>query len=251
MELSNKNILITGASTGIGKGLVIELAKQNNLIICARSVDKLEKLRDELNNCEVFPLYCDVTDKNSVAEAYKSAIEKFGHIDLAILNSGVGHEITPENYSSEWAEKIINTNFLGVIYWIEQLLPDMMKRKSGYIAGVSSLADNRGFSGSGFYCSSKAALTIYLEGLRIELKKYGIIVSNIRPGFVKTPMTDKNKFHMPFLMDIYKAAKKIKKGIEKEKNIIQFPFPTVFLTRLVGLFPQTIYEFLAGFDKRK
>ncbi len=95
-----------------------------------------------------------------------------------------------------------------------------------------------------FYCASKAAASIYLEGLRVELKKYGIKVITVKPGFVKTPMTDVNEFKMPFLMPADKAAKIILKGIKKEKRIIQFPFPTVIASKLIGLMPNFLYDYL-------
>ncbi|MCL6096997.1 MAG: SDR family NAD(P)-dependent oxidoreductase, partial [Bacteroidetes bacterium] len=136
-------------------------------------------------------------------------------------------------------------NVLGIIYWIEQLLPEFLQRKNGTIVGVSSLADNRGYSCSGFYCASKAAVTNYLEGLCVELKPHGIKVVTVKPGFVKTPMTDQNKFKMPMLMSPEKAASKILTGIKKEKRVIQFPLPMVLLTRIVGLIPGRLYEWLA------
>ncbi len=123
------------------------------------------------------------------------------------------------------------------------LLPDFIKNKEGLLAGVSSLADNRAY-GTTFYNASKAALTIFLEGLRLDMKKHNVQVLTVKPGFVKTPMTDQNNFKMPFLLSAEDAADIILKGIEKEKKIIQFPFATVLLTRIVGLLPLSVYEFL-------
>ena len=120
-----------------------------------------------------------------------------------------------------------------------------MKREQGIIAPVSSLADNRGYSGSGFYCASKAALSIFTEGLSIDLKKHGIKVITIKPGFVKTPMTDKNKYKMPFMISAEKSADYIISGIEKEKAIIQFPIPTVLGAKIIGLLPNWIYRLIA------
>lgn len=248
MNLNNKTILLTGASTGIGKEIGEKLLDVNcNLILTAR---RNELIEDWINkhgnsNANVLILKNDVTDKESVFESHKIIIEKFGPIDIAILNSGIGKSITPQTFNSEAAEDIMNTNFLGVVYWIEKILPDMMKMKSGIIAPVSSLADNRGYSGSGFYCASKAALSIFSEGLSIDLKKYGIKVLTIKPGFVKTPMTDKNKFKMPFMVSAEKAANIILKGLTDEKSIIQFPFPTVLGAKIIGLLPNWFYKLLA------
>lgn len=248
MEFKNKTILITGASTGIGKALGEKLLAENcNLVLTARQDGKIEEWVSNYKKCkaEILILKNDVTDKKNVAISYQKAINKFGNIDIAILNSGIGKSITPERFNSQAAEDIMNTNFLGVVYWIEQLLPEMMKRKKGIIAPVSSLADNRGYSGSGFYCASKSALSIFAEGLSTDLKKYGIKVLTIKPGFVKTPMTDRNKFKMPFMISDEKSADYIITGIEKEKAIIQFPFPAVLGAKIIGLLPNWIYRILS------
>ncbi len=138
-----------------------------------------------------------------------------------------------------------------MVYFIEEILPDFIDRREGMIVGVSSLADNRGYSGSGFYCASKAAVSIFLEGLRVDLKKHNIKVITVKPGFVKTPMTDKNDFRMPFIMSAERAANIILKGIRKKKSLIQFPFRMVLLTRLIGFLPGRIYEFLSGLHPEK
>lgn len=248
MTFNNKTILITGASTGIGKALGEKLLKENcNVILTARRNEKIDEWVNNYHdsNANILILKNDVTDKENVAESYQKVIDKFGTIDIAILNSGVGKNVTPDSFNSKIAEDIINTNFLGVVYWIEQLLPDMMKRKNGIIAPVSSLADNRGYSGSGFYCASKSALSIFAEGLSIDLKKHGVKVLTIKPGFVKTPMTDQNKFKMPFLISTEKSADYIISGIKKEKAIIQFPFPTVLGSKIIGALPNWFYRLIA------
>jgi short-subunit dehydrogenase len=112
------------------------------------------------------------------------------------------------------------------------------------IVGVSSMADSRGFPKSGFYNASKAAATLLLESLRIELKPFNIKVLTVKPGFVRTPMTDKNEFHMPFLMDVDKAAKIIIDGIKKEKRIIQFPVPTMIGSKIIKFMPDQLFDFL-------
>ena len=249
MNFENKVVLITGASSGMGRGIAVELAKKKcKLALAARRMNYLIELKSELNlpEEEIIILKCDVKNKNDVEAAYKMIIQKFGGIDVAILNAGSGRAMNILEYDSEYADEIIGANFFGIIYWVEQLLPDFIKNKKGIIAGMSSLADNRGYSGSGFYCASKAAATFYLEGLRIEAKPYGIKIITLRPGFVKTPLTDKNKFQMPFIMPVDKAVKKIVRGIEKEKRVIQFPWTILFLTNIIGLLPGRLYEWLAA-----
>ncbi len=249
MNFTNKVILITGASTGTGKALAVKLLEEScKLVLAARRTELIEEYlrQSRTTNHQSLIVKCDVSNKAEVVSAYKQIKEKFGKVDVAILNAGIGHNVTVKNYDSRFAEETFDTNIFGIVYWVEQLIPDFVKRKEGIIAGVSSLADNRGYSGSGFYCASKAAATIYLEGLRVELKHYGIKVITVKPGFVKTPMTDKNEFKMPLLMEPEKAAHIIIEGIKKEKSVIQFPWQIVLISRLVGLLPGRLYEWLAG-----
>ena len=241
MDFENKIILITGASTGIGRELAVQLSKTNaKLALIARRTHLIKELEEQNEN--IVTIRCDVSKKDEVEIAYKQIIEKFGKIDLAILNAGYSVRMRVEDYSSKYAEEIFGANVFGIIYWVEQLIPSMMERKSGIIAGVSSLADKKGFSKSGFYSASKAAATIYLEGLSSELNKYNVKVITIRPGFVRTPMTDKNEFEMPLLMEPEKAAKIILKGIKKEKRIIQFPWQLVLMTNFIPIIPNWIFE---------
>lgn len=252
MDLHNKRIILTGASSGIGRSLAVKLSKEScKLVLLSRRIDLLSKLSGEIKSetCEVYTQYCNVGDKHSVEEAFDYAKSVLGGIDIAIFNAGYGEPTPIENFNSKIAEETFKTNALGLVYCAEQVLPDFMKRKEGMIVGVSSLADNRGYSGSGFYCASKAAATIFLEGLRIDAKKYNIKVLTIKPGFVRTPMTDKNKFSMPFLMEPERAAEYIIKGIKKEKRIIQFPPLTAIGSKIIGLMPSGLYEFLSAFKK--
>ena len=248
MEFINKNILITGASTGIGKALAFELAKVKcNLILIARSLDLLDEFVQNVKDfpANIYTVKCDVSKKDEVLTAYEKIKKKHAIINIAILNAGRGSSNKNKQYDSNIGESIFNTNLFGIIYWVEKLLPDFLKHGSGTIAGVSSLADNRGHSGSGFYCASKAAVSIYLEGLRIELKKHNINIITIKPGFVKTPMTDKNDFYMPLIISSEKAAKVILHGIKKNKRIVQFPLTAVIGSKIVGILPGWLYEFLA------
>jgi short-subunit dehydrogenase len=254
MNLHGKTILITGASSGIGKAIAKKLAGENlNLILAARRINLLEEIKSETagRKCELLLLQCDVSKKIDVAAAFNTIKNKFRHVDVAILNAAVTHSMNVLNYNSDFAEKIYGANLFGIIYWIEQLLPDFIEQRNGIIAGVSSMADNRGYSGSRFYSSSKAAVTNYLEGLRIELFSYGVKVISIRPGFVETPMTNGNNYKMPFLLTAEKAAEIILDGIIKEKRVIQFPWQMALITSIVGLLPGWLYESLARRQYKK
>lgn len=248
MRLTGKTILLTGASTGIGKALAFELAKEKcNLILVARRIELLEEIQKELHqiNGNVTIAKCDVGVKAEVESAYQLIKTTYNKIDIAILNAGMSKRVTVKTYDSRIAEQTFATNVLGIIYWVEQLLPEFINRKEGWIVGVSSLADNRGYSGSSFYCASKAAVTNYLEGLRIECKQYNIKITTVKPGFVTTPMTDGNKHPMPFIMPPGKAARIIVSGLKRNKRMIQFPRRLVLITKIIGIIPGRIFDFLA------
>jgi short-subunit dehydrogenase len=249
MEFKNKTILLTGASTGIGKEIAKKLAMIDcTLILLARRTNLIEEYLSNLNNnrAEIIVEECDVSDSHSVKESKIRITSKIkSKIDIAILNAGASFRTDIKNYNSEHAEIIFGANVFGLVYWVEQLLPKMMEQKDGIIVGVSSLADSRGHAKSEFYCASKAAATKLLEGLRVQLHSYNVKVITVKPGFVKTPMTSKNIFHMPLLMEPEEAADIILRGIEKEKPIIAFPLPIVFASWLGGILPSRIYEFFA------
>ena len=251
MELKNKNIIITGASSGIGRQLAMDLSKTSNIAILARNKNKLDDFAEQLKNNgnKIIPIKCDVTNKKEVSEAVALCENQLGGIDVAILNSGVSHRNPVRNFNSDFAVETINVNFLGIVYMVEALLPRMLKKEKSVLVGISSLAESRGFPQSGFYCASKAAASILLESLRVELKKTNIKVITVKPGFIKTPMTDKNEFKMPFLMEVEKASEIIINGILREKRIIQFPLPTVFFSKLLKIIPDAAYEYLIRLSK--
>lgn len=249
MNLKNKTVLITGASSGLGFDLAKGLAKENcNLILLARRIEKLKELQKEISGMGGNSLIyeCDVSNKENVNSVFNKILTENKDVDIVILNSGVSHRAWIKNFNSAHAEEIFNVNVMGIIYCVEAVLPHFMKRKNGMIVGVSSLADARGFPGSGFYCASKSAATTFLESLRIEAKNYGIKVLTVKPGFVKTPMTDKNEFKMPFLLNVSESTKQIIKGIKKEKRLIHYPAQLVFLIKLLKLMPANLFEYLAA-----
>ena len=249
MNFSGKVILITGASSGIGRELAVHLSKENcSLALLARRFELLEELAEQIkiNNSGIEILKCDVTNPDNVSSAVNEIKNKLGRIDIAILNAGVGHREGPKEYNSSSSKNVFDTNVLGITYFVENILPDFIERREGIIVGVSSLSDSRGWPGSGFYSASKIAATRLLESLRIDVKQFNIKVITVKPGFVKTPMTDKNDFFMPFLMSTEKAAKIILNGIRKEKRVIQFPLPTVLGSKIVGILPDIIFEHYAA-----
>jgi short-subunit dehydrogenase len=248
MNFNDKVILITGASTGIGKELAIQLSEiKCSLVLLARRYELLDDLKTKLKSgkANIKTYKCDVANTDEVSEVFTKVKDESGKIDIAILNAGVGSKSSVKDYKYENAKNTFGVNVLGIVNCVENLLPEFIENKEGMIVGVSSLADSRGWQGSGFYCASKAAATLLLENLRVELKQYNVKVVTVKPGFVETPMTAKNKFPMPFLMSAEKAAKIIIKGIKKEKRIIQFPLPTVFGAKLMRIVPEFIFEYIS------
>jgi short-subunit dehydrogenase len=248
MNFNDKVILITGASTGIGKEMAKMLAKENcSLALIARRSELLNKLAKQINtnNQNIRTYVCDVAKPDEVKNVFTKIREQFKKVDIAILNAGVGSKSSADDYTYKNAKKIFDVNVLGIVNCVENLLPDFIKLRDGMIIGVSSLADSRGWQGSGFYCASKAAATILLENLSLELQRFNIKVISVKPGFVATPMTATNKFPMPFLMSAKKAANIIIEGIKKEKRIIQFPLPTVLGAKLMRIVPDYLFEYIS------
>lgn len=247
MNLANKIVVLTGASSGIGYQLAKLLPKENcSLALIARRKNILDELVQDLNDKKIHAksYQCDVGKIHEVQIAFEKIKKDFGRIDIAILNAGISSRAELNDYSSARAKEIFDINTLGIVNCVEQVLPDFMEQKNGMIVGVTSLAESRGFPKSGFYNASKSAASLLLESLRIELKPYNIKVITVKPGFVRTPMTDKNKFHMPFLMDVEKAAKIIISGIKKGKKIIQFPLPMVMGAKMFKITPDWLFDYL-------
>ena len=240
-----KNVVIFGASQGIGKALALEyISAGSKLVILSRNAAQTKLLSEEITagGGKCYYLTCDITSTESVKSGIIFAAEKLGKIDLVIINSGVGGPNWMESFSSKQFADTFEVNTFGIAHVLEYIIPFMIKQGYGTIAGVTSLADVRGYGGSSSYSASKAAASILLEAARVELKDKNIMVITVRPGFVKTAMTDKNEFKMPFLLQPHEAAKKIVNGIAKGRTIVQFPFPIVWATRIVKFLPNWIYD---------
>lgn len=240
-----RNVVIFGSSRGIGRALAIEYSSlKSNLILFSRNDQDIKSLSEDITNLGATAFFrkCDVSLKDNVKDAVDFAIEKLETIDLAVLNAGIGKPVWMTSFNSNDFKEVMETNTFGIAHALEYLIPVMLKQGYGTIAGVTSLSDVRGYPGSSSYCASKAAASILLESARVELKKSNIDVITVKPGFVKTAMTDKNEFYMPLIMSPEKAARIIRKGIEKKKSIVQFPFAIVNLTRLAKYAPNFLFD---------
>ena len=237
---------VTGASTGIGTELARGLARQGTKVaLVARRKELLDALAAEIAAAggNALALPCDVRDRVALQAAVQQAVRAYGPIDLLIANAGVGHTIPVEQFDSALFEDTIQTNLLGAVYAVEAVLPSMLERRSGQIVGVSSMAAYRGFPLTHAYCASKAALSSFLEGLRAEIADRGIKVTTVCPGFVRTPMTAKNRGPMPFLLDADDAARRILDAARRGKRVFNFPWPMAALMVLVRFLPGRLLDF--------
>lgn len=240
-----KSAIITGASRGIGRETAFGLARRGyKLCLIARDLDSLRKIAGEINNTggECHYIQCDVKSRNEVKNAFEFATGKLGRIGYSYLNAGVGGEVSFPEFNTHDYKQVLRVNLFGVLYFIEELIPHMRANGGGSIAGISSLADKRGFPKVSAYNASKAALSITLESARIELAPHNINVTTIRPGFVNTEMVARNKNRMPFIMDPAKAADKIIWAVENGKKVYSFPFLMNLMTNIFYSMPGFIFD---------
>jgi short-subunit dehydrogenase len=239
---------ITGASSGIGRELAVELARRGyDLALAARRAELLAGLSEEVRRLggEALALACDVRDAGQVRRAVAAALARFSRVDLALLSAGVGGPTDAFNFKAEPIVEMTATNYFGVVYCLESLIPAMRAQGGGVIAVISSLAADRGLPGSGAYAATKAALNALGDGLRAQLSRANIRLVTVAPGFVRTPMTARNA-KMIFLMEADEAARLILRRLERGDRVIRFPLPTSILMRLVRALPTGLFDRLIG-----
>ena len=240
---NQKKIWITGASSGIGKALALKFAKENWLVaISARRKELLDELSQNEN---IFSFPLDVTDDQLVKTTFTNILSKFKTLDICVFCSGAYDPKLEKEINKEQIKKIMNINFFGVLNCIKVVEDYFKGKKAGHISIVSSIAAYRGLPNSSGYGPSKAALTNLTESLYFDFKKYNVRVSLISPGFIKTPLTDKNTFNMPFIKTPEFAANKIYKGLTKSKAFeIHFPKELTIFLKFLRILPYRVYLFL-------
>ena len=182
-------------------------------------------------------LPADVTDAASVVAAASTSQRRAGPIDLAVLSAGYWKQMDPAAWDTDVFDRHIQVNLTGMSNSIAAVLPGMLERRSGTIAGIASVAGYRGLAGAEAYGATKAAQINLLESLRVHLARTGVHVTTICPGFVRTDLTAGNPFPMPFIIDVGQAARSICDGLERERTEIVFPKRMVLLMKTTRLIP--------------
>ncbi len=253
------NIWITGASSGIGYALAIAFAKQFSakpatMGLVGRRLAPLQalqaKLKDEFHVTSAIYVL-DVRDSMAMKNAANDFIQKFGVPNIVVASAGVSRGTLTEFAEDISAfQAVMDTNVMGMVHtfqpFIEGMKQQVLSKQSAQLVGIASCAGIRGLPGAGAYSASKAAAISYLESLRVEMTQYGIAVTTIAPGYIKTPMTDVNEYAMPFLMDADKAAKKFVEAILGKRRFVIVPWQMGVVARVMRMIPPYVWDKIAS-----
>ena len=244
--MNKKTIWITGGSTGIGKALAIKFANEGwNVAISARRENLLREISDNYENINGFPL--DVTDRAQCKQVFSEIKEKYQNIDICFFSTGTWDPKREKDIDVDQIEDVFKVNFFGTLNSIKTVEEYFKKKQNGIITIVSSIAGYRGLPNSTGYGPSKSALNNLAESLYFDFKRSNVRVCLVSPGFIKTPMTDKNDFKMPFLKATEYAAEKIYDGlINKNVFEIHFPKSLTLILKILSFLPNKIYFSLVG-----
>lgn len=220
-QIQNETIWITGGSSGIGYALVERLAKHNKVIVSARNQSMLQEMANTIENVS-FVVF-DVADKTQIHRVTEELKQTTHHIDRAILNAGHCEYLDIDNPDWDIMERMIAVNYLGMVHSLQACLPLLKNASKPHLIGISSQVISAPFTQAEGYGASKAAIRYWLDALRVDLARFNIDVTSIMPGFVDTPLTQKNTFNMPFLMDSAQAADRIITAIADRCFSCSFP----------------------------
>lgn len=239
---------ITGASSGIGRALAVELVRRGwRVAVSARREAELEALRAEFaapDRIIVAPL--DVTDAEAVARVYRKLTEAHGPVVRAVLNVGTFDPRADQLFDAAAFARLMAINVQGTANCLEPLARDMAAARHGQIAIVASIAGYRGLPNAVSYCASKAAQIAMAEAMKFNLDRHNVRIQVVCPGFVRTPLTDKNDFPMPFLMEPEDAARAFADGLDRDRFEIVFPWFFTRLVRFVSRLPYWLYFRVIG-----
>jgi NADP-dependent 3-hydroxy acid dehydrogenase YdfG len=241
MDLSGKVAWVIGGSSGIGAAVARELQSRGaKVVISARRQDELA----EVSAGTMLVMAADVTDAASLTTAASRIRDKLGPIDLAILSAGYWHQMSAHSWDTVTFDRHVQVNLIGMSNAIAAVLPEMLTRRSGVIAGISSVAGYRGLAGSEAYGATKAGQINLLESLRIHLAGSGVRVTTICPGFVRTDLTAGNTFPMPFMIEADAAGRAICDGLERDRTEVVFPLRMAVLMKAARLVPPATWSAL-------
>ncbi|MEP6706033.1 MAG: SDR family NAD(P)-dependent oxidoreductase [Pyrinomonadaceae bacterium] len=248
-DWTDKVVMITGASSGIGRGLALELARRGaKLGLVARRTELLDEIVSEVEkeDGQAIALAADVQDAAAMKQAADRLRTEVGPIDILIANAGIGTTADPVKLDAAEVARTFGVNVVGAASSVAAVVPDMVKVGKGHLVAISSLAAYRGIPKSASYGASKAALSLFFESLRLDLQPKGIDVTIIHPGFIKTPLTAGREADMPYLMELDYAVKKIIRAIEKKRRSYAFPWQLASIVRLGMVMPNALYDRLAS-----
>lgn len=249
MTWQGRVVLITGASSGIGRGLALQLARRGAHIgLLARRGDVLDEIASQINSHQgkAIALAADVRDAAEVRAAADRLRSEFGSIDVLIANAGIGGTTNAAELEPSEVTKLFEINVIGAVNSVAAVVPEMVREGRGQLVAISSLSAYRGLPKSAAYCASKAALSSFFESLRIDLSGKGVDVTIIHPGFIKTPLTAGRKAKLPFLMEVDDAVEKIIQAIEKKRKSYAFPWQLASVVRAAMVMPNSMYDWIAG-----
>lgn len=244
-----QNVWITGAGRGIGRALAILLAGQGiRVYASSRTEIELEKLVAEYQHLpgEIIPIRLDTRCVEELEQLIKEWDQTDCFPELVILNAGTHDPFSADQFSARRCKKLFDVNLQGTVNCLEPALLRMLKQDQGHIAVMASVAGYRGLPTAAAYGASKAALIHLCESLRLDLKDTHVKLQVINPGFVKTPLTDKNEFTMPALLTADDAAQRILKGLLSQRFEITFPKRFTFILKLLRMLPYPVYFYVVG-----
>lgn len=246
-EAGYRHALVTGASSGIGRALTKALAARGvRVFAAARRKELLEGLRDELGSDQVVPLVLDVTEPEATREAIARADEGCGGLDLVVANAGIGPHTPAQRLRWKDVEDVVRVNVLGAAATLTAVLGPMVERRRGHLVGISSLAGYRGLPGFAAYSGSKAFLSTFLESLRLDLRRKGVKVTTVSPGFVRTEINLQRRAPMPMAVEVDDAAERIASAIYRGARSYAFPWPMALATGFARTLPDFLYDASVG-----
>jgi short-subunit dehydrogenase len=231
---------LVGASSGIGRALAFQLADNGwQVAISARSEDTLQTMQGQNTNLHVFPV--DVTKPEILQTTFKSIESSLGKVELCFFNAGDYTPMPLVKFDTQLFRRLVEVNYMGIVNALDVVIPVMTQRQRGQILLTASLAAYRGLPKSAPYSASKAAVLNLAEALHLELKQQGVLLRVINPGFVRSPLTDKNDFKMPFLMEPEDAAATIMRKLPGKSFEIRFPLSFALIMRALSLLPYSLF----------